>query len=200
MDARIRKKLRSNDDAQIRDGVAMTDAKYRYRIGAAIEAGFPGLKNDVQDVWQLTLLTLWGHAQAGKISESGDLAKLLWAIAKLHALNVLRGNLRHATPDSEAVERQAFHRRDLAGLADLLADLEPFLGRLTDKQQLVLRTYVKLECQGHANGAGCVSWDLLTAAVNKISPTPMSKAAVRSVFRTVQAKVIVYLVVKGYYR
>lgn len=199
-DARIRKKLRSKDDALKREGVAMTDAKYRYRIGRAIEARFSGLKNDVQDVWQLTLLTLWGFALTGKISKSGDMFPLLWTIAKLHALNIARGNERRIKANSEAVEQQAFHRREMAGLVDLLTDLEPYLGRLTDKQQLVIRTYVQLVCQGHASETGGMPLDLLVAAVNKVSPSSMSKAAVRSVFRTVQAKVIIYLVVKGYYR
>ena len=200
MEPRIRKKLRSKQDAEIREGITMTDSNFRHRVARLIESNFPSFPpEDVADIWQETLLTLWLYALARKVDKEGSLMQLLWTIARFHSLNCLRGNLRRIKADSDGVERRAFHAQDLAGLTDLLIDLEQFLGKLKEKQKLVLRTYVELVCSKDIK-PGPVPWGLLTDTVNKKISTPMSQTAVRSAFRTVQGKVIIYLVIKGYYR
>jgi DNA-directed RNA polymerase specialized sigma24 family protein len=192
----------SDTDARIAQRIKQVDEEEREEICRRLERKFPGLSpEDIADVWQDTLLTLLILLASGKITDDQPLTPLVWTIAKFHALNRLRRNLRRGQIEGARVDDVAPEDYDFVPLTALLVDLAQFIARrLTERQRIVFGCFVKLVCGGYASEKGKLPKGLLFEQVNIDSPIKMSKAAVRSAFRRGRRKVKAFLKAKGYYR
>jgi DNA-directed RNA polymerase specialized sigma24 family protein len=192
----------SDKDANIAQRIKRVHEEESEAICVRLERKFPGLSpEDVADVWQETLVTLWILLDAGKVNTDQPLTPLVWTIAKFHALNRVRRNKRRRLIEGVHVDDDVLPDYDFVPLTALLIDVAQFIDRrLADRQRIVFWCYVKLVCWGYASDKGKLPKGMLYEEVTRTSPIKMSKASVRSAFRRGRRQVKAFLKAKGYYR
>jgi len=109
-----------------------------------------------------------------------------------------RQYLRRAPPTTDAITRFD----DPHDLAELMTAIDKYVDTaLKNLEQVVLRTYVRLICEGHATQTGRVSLRLLTTEVNRsIGPRRLSNEKVRSLFHEGRGKLRAFLQKKGHFQ
>ena len=195
-DAHLEHLLLSEKPDEARAGMNMVDERYRYRMGRYLRSNFPGLSaQEIADIWEGALEALLWRIQTKKFRATGSVSGLLVQIVFWDAVDCLRKNRGRFVhrDDLDTFVGVPFH--DLDGLEHLLAVIEKCLQSLPVDQEIVLRAYVRLVCEGHASKTGKLPLSLLTEEVklllrsksstqNKVRcPTSMSKRRVRLLFR-----------------
>lgn len=204
-DADIEVLLLSKEPEGVIDGLELVDERYRNRMARFLKKEFPGLSpQERADIWVKAIGALTDQLLAGKFKAKGNVTGLLCSFIRCDAIDCLRRKmlwrqyLRHAPPATDAIIR-------IDGPHDLeesLTEIEKYFGTaLKNLEQVVLRTYLRLICEGHATQTGRLSLRLLTKEVNRsIGPRRLSSEKVRSLLRKGRGKLRTFLKKKGIFQ
>ena len=139
--------------------------------------------------------------RAGKFKAKGSVTGLLRDIMRFDGIDCLRRKgrwwryVRRAPPATAAIVRFD----DSHDLEDLLTVIHKCMDTtLGILEQVVLRAYVRLVCDGFATATGRLSLRLLTGDVNRsIHPQHLSEEEVRALYRKGRDKLRAFLEEKG---
>ena len=204
-DADIEALLLGKEPEDVIYGLQIVDKRYRYRMVRYLEARFPGLSSPERArIWEGSLDGLMDLIQKGKFEAKGSVTGLLRDIIHCDAVDCLRRKkrwkrfVRRAGQTTDTIIRFD----DRHNLADLLAAINQYTDTMLDiLEQVVLRTYVRLLCEGHATATGRLSLPLLTREVNdSIHPQRLSQTTVQSLHRKGREKLRTFLEQKGFFQ
>jgi DNA-directed RNA polymerase specialized sigma24 family protein len=148
-EARIKALLLGNDQA-VASGLNWIDQTYRYKFCGLLRRRFPSLSpDDIRDVWQDALVSLYRMTTQGKFDGEGPLDGLLWQLAFRRGQDRLRrnatwlrpiDNLMQEVPNAELRDKwQALNELQRREIVQLICDS---IARLPPRQKLVWRVYV----------------------------------------------------------
>ena len=148
-ESRIKGLLTGNED-EVAAGLNWIDQNYRYKICGLLRRRFPGLlSEDLPEVWQDALLSLFRMIRLRAFERDGPLEGLVWTLAMRRAQDRLRRNVSWYKPidaqmqemrEPQSLERwQALDALQRSELVELICDS---ITRLPPRQNLVWRTYV----------------------------------------------------------
>ena len=148
-ESRIKVLLAGNED-DVAAGLNWVDQNYRYKICGLLRRRFPGLlPEDLPEVWQDSLVSLYRMTSQGTFERDGALDGLVWTLAMRRAQDRLRRNASWYHPidarmqemrEPQSLERwQALDAMQRRELVELICES---ITRLPPRQNLVWRTYV----------------------------------------------------------
>jgi hypothetical protein len=123
-------------------------------------------------------------------------------ILEFDAIDRLRRYSRCRMDEDADVEEHAVIRfDDPHDLKDLLTAIDAYLSKdLPMAVQHVLKTYVRLVCEGYATSTGRISLNLLTDEVNRaIHPRRLTQTKVRSALRRGRKELREFLIRRGFF-
>jgi DNA-directed RNA polymerase specialized sigma24 family protein len=140
--------LGSGDD--IAAGLNWLDRVYRYKFSGLLRRRFPGMPSeDLPEIWQETLVSLFRMAGSGEFDRQGRLGGLLWTLAVRRGRDHMRRNaswhrpidvLMRELPQPQLVEKwQGLNELQRGEVVQQICES---VERLPPRQNLVWRVYV----------------------------------------------------------
>jgi len=145
--------------------------KRRGRNIWGILSKYPGLRReDIEELYCWGLHVLAARSLNGKFkaARSGAGALALWArIVELDACDLLRKKTRRIRDAFGPLDDDCHYYDDSVDFDDLVLAIEGHLRDMHRDQQIVMRTYVEMVCDGHARRTGLLPPGLFTENVNQ---------------------------------
>ena len=205
------KRLLTGNNEEVAEGLNRVDQRYRYRICGLLRVCFPQmLSEDLSEVWQETLVSLYSMADSGRFDLEGSIEGLLRTMASRRGQDRMRRNAAWQRPidalvkdlkEPQLVEKWQALKALQGGEAIELVNES--VEKLPPRQKLIWRVYV-------AHYPDSAQLDYLTEQVRKVigsqgadggveeSGTTLSKKAVSSALHAGRAKIREDLKRKGY--
>jgi RNA polymerase sigma factor (sigma-70 family) len=148
-DRRI-KHLLIGDETELAAGLSEVDTIYRYKVGGLLRKRLSVLASeDLPEIWQDTLVSLFLLAKRRKLNLDKDLGGLIWTLARRRAYDQMRRNaswqlpidsmMQHLFESPQSGNSPPGRTLDLSEIIDLVCQT---IDRLPPRQRLVWRVYV----------------------------------------------------------